>query len=612
MISELVEPLFANTYFADLVKNLENVYDALETKNVHEDHQKILDEIYEIVEKRKTEISKSSRTCAMWVKYLEMTQIARDLVRAERTGDWLLHLNTVQKCLPIFGASGHFNHLKTTYLYLMKSHQLPTSCPRVYENFVQGGFVCRRSAKFWGGLGLDLCIEQVLMRSLKTRGGLTRGSGFNEEMRTIWTLSAPVSSEYNLAMQELSGASYITSDQHREGTKARVQRDHQDFSKLQQFVAQFKPFAGESSETSELRNIVTGLHANENVNVDRYWSVGSEIVKNMAGKSVFDFSFSRKDKVTTMSFMKAVKIDDDRSIDPAVLFQRMIIITNTGEISLEEMVVHELCSFPPALFSSNSMPLEADKAPLAHALDDYCTSKLPGQKSTTPPKTDHYVMDGGSLIHRLNWEKGKTYGQIAEAYANMACSRYFRPTVVFDVYEEKPSTKDCTHMRRNPGQHQHPEVGITSTTTFLSNKKEDVISNSKNKDQLIKLVQGRLLAKNCQVQQVSGDADVAIAKAAVEEAETKSTTLIGEDTDLLVLLLYHSEHNDELYFRSDKMTKKTTSFYDIQLMREALGPKLPEMLLFSHAFTGCDIASRIAGIGKKGALQRLMKSDGLQ
>ena len=50
----------------------------------------------------------------------------------------------------------------------------------------------RRSDRLWAGLSPDLVIEQVLMRSIKTVGGLTRGRGMNDLQHAIWLLSTPV------------------------------------------------------------------------------------------------------------------------------------------------------------------------------------------------------------------------------------------------------------------------------------------------------------------------------------------------------------------------------------------------------------------------------------
>ena len=47
--------------------------------------------------------------------------------------------------------------------------------PDTYQQFQEGLHVVRRSDRQWAGLSTDLVIEQVLMRSIKTSGGLTRG-----------------------------------------------------------------------------------------------------------------------------------------------------------------------------------------------------------------------------------------------------------------------------------------------------------------------------------------------------------------------------------------------------------------------------------------------------
>jgi len=55
--------------------------------------------------------------------------------------------------------------------------------------------------------------------------------------------------------------------------------------------------------------------------------------------------------------------------------------------------------------------------------------------------------------------------------------------------------------------------------------------------------------EGCHVIHADGDADVDIVKAAITMSSYKSTTLIGEDTDLLVLLLYHGAKDcKDLYF----------------------------------------------------------------
>jgi len=39
----------------------------------------------------------------------------------------------------------------------------------------------------WAGLLCDPVIEQTMMKSLKGRGGLTRGRGMHKTVRHVWT-----------------------------------------------------------------------------------------------------------------------------------------------------------------------------------------------------------------------------------------------------------------------------------------------------------------------------------------------------------------------------------------------------------------------------------------
>ena len=61
-------------------------------------------------------------------------------------------------------------------------------------------------------------------------------------------------------------------------------------------------------------------------------------------------------------------------------------------------------------------------------------------------KTDCYVLDGGSLLHRLPWKKGDSYNAVAESYVDFTVRHYGQTTVVFGGYGEGPSIKDNTHQ----------------------------------------------------------------------------------------------------------------------------------------------------------------------
>ncbi|KAH3716799.1 hypothetical protein DPMN_059528 [Dreissena polymorpha] len=63
------------------------------------------------------------------------------------------------------------------------------------------------------------------MRSLKKTCFLSRHSGYNEVMQNRWTLSAPVTSEYNSAMQDFTELAYTTSPQHKDSSEVGIKRN---------------------------------------------------------------------------------------------------------------------------------------------------------------------------------------------------------------------------------------------------------------------------------------------------------------------------------------------------------------------------------------------------
>ena len=232
-----------------------------------------------------------------------------------------------------------------------------------------------------------------------------------------------------------------------------------------------------------MRNIITGINANDDVNVDDLFTVGNSTVQTMEGQSIFSYSHKRNTRVKTLATARAIKVTEDRTIDPALLFQRFLVVSQSGDLSLSEVMDYELCPYPPSLFEAKDCFRKPDKAQLVN----------------------HVTPTSG--------------------------------------------IKDNTHQRRGANKTAN-KVNISDATKFVG-KKEDFLSNSENKQAMIDLIAKCLQQKGCHVIQAEGDADVDIVKAAVSMCEYKSTTLIGEDTDLLILLLHHATLKDshELYFR---------------------------------------------------------------
>ena len=90
------------------------------------------------------------RTGKLWVQYIRQVLLLLNFIRAERTGDWSLHLQCVEMMIPHFHAAGHLPYAKSARLYLQKMKALPSMMPlEEYQKMTSNGlFTIRRTDSF--------------------------------------------------------------------------------------------------------------------------------------------------------------------------------------------------------------------------------------------------------------------------------------------------------------------------------------------------------------------------------------------------------------------------------------------------------------------------------
>ena len=168
------------------------------------------------------------------------------------------------------------------------------------------------------------------------------------------------------------------------------------------------------------------------------------------------------------------------------------------------------------------------------------------------------------------------------------------------------STKDMVHQRRAKG---HASVTVTFTEDMkLSMKKANFLANSVNKQQFIDML-GSYLQKKCKVYHASGDADVLIVQKTVESARVVDTVLVGDDTELLVLLCYHASlHSHNIFLKPEPKNAKNHRVWNITAVKQQLSPEVCSNILFLQVILGCDTTSQLYGIGKATSLKKFKSS----
>ena len=110
--------------YEDLLSGVISMEDACQTECVVTVKEKI--------EQLKSTM-KNQKTVQLWLVYMEMVAVLKKFLKAERLGDWTLHLEALREMLPFLAASGHNLYTKSVRLYLKKMAELKDTHPDIHS-----------------------------------------------------------------------------------------------------------------------------------------------------------------------------------------------------------------------------------------------------------------------------------------------------------------------------------------------------------------------------------------------------------------------------------------------------------------------------------------------
>ena len=126
----------------------------------------------------------------------------------------------------------------------------------------------------------------------------------------------------------------------------------------------------------------------------------------------------------------------------------------------------------------------------------------------------------------------------------------------------------------------------------LSVTKDVFLNDTTNKQRFIALLGAKISKNNCTVYHAKLDAEFLIVQKAVETAEYSNTVVVGDDTDLLVVLIHHTKliHNEICIILEPKKNSKC-GIWNVKQVKTELGSFVCQHILFLHAMLGCDTTS---------------------
>lgn len=133
------------------------------------------------------------------------------------------------------------------------------------------------------------------------------------------------------------------------------------------------------------------------------------------------------------------------------------------------------------------------------------------------------------------------------------------------------------------------------------------LSNICNKHKFVESLSVYLKSTAIKVKQADEDADLLIVNTAIDLRihSRNSVEVVGNDIDLLVLLIGLTPATDTIFFYKLTSSKKSSN----KLYSTSDNKNFKDFMLFAHAFAGCDTTSALFGKGKKRIIKILEKNE---
>ena len=211
-----------------------------------------------------------------------------------------------------------------------------------------------------------------------------------------------------------------------------------------------------------------------------------------------------------------------------------------------------------SLFDEEGVMRDRNKSKLGRAFK----SRLSEDDSGIVSRPSRVVVDGGWMLYQVDWKNCTAYGDLADKFVPLiqglskGCEKVLD---VFDGYQS--STKDHEHRHRHNLSCADLEVKHDSKIPVDRTR---FVSNGRNKEALIQLLMSRLpnSLRGVKCEKSNKDAGALQVRLTLSECDKTSDAVVvhENDTDLLMLLLFHGHMHKNLFFDDVQICKLWGAF----------------------------------------------------
>ena len=391
-----------------------------------------------------------------WIQFLDKMQIVYDMIRADREGNWLLHLDAIQRSLHEFGAWDGVNYFRWASVYLEEMQLLPKLSPIVYENFLKGkSFSIKITGGRFNAVGGDQKLEQTINLASK-RSDTFISNSKNKSFLGKW----------NLVYHEMLSVKQICAEytdiidssfegwQHNEASPTYTRKMEDQIQNMIYYIEnKGSPFT--SSCPTILQNFVTKQQMTHDIRNDLLNASQKGKAKYLEFRKEFFIEKSRRLSATihrsNLKSMKNILLSDSHSQKASCIAKtvstndRKIEIARERErgLTTDDLLKYDVVHSP--LLYDNGFMTKPNKSQLVIELEKNLSSQDYSYSNQLDSATTVDVM---ANIRRLPVKDVSTFSWFAKKFFS-SIQKYMsigRCNFVFDIYDDRPSAKDCERM----------------------------------------------------------------------------------------------------------------------------------------------------------------------
>ena len=441
---------------------------------------------------------KESETFHYWNNVLILISLMHDQIRADRTGDWLLHIRTVHKLQSIFHIMDRVNYARWSAVYLEDMLRLEKTAPEVLQQFLKGRFTVKRTDVPNTSVAVDQALEQTINKASKSQGGII-GSTRRKESVAMWDLTFH---EFLAVTNFFKDFVHLNNDNdelhlHRDFSKLTTKNSEEAVDKILDFflIRKINPFL---SGSHTLRNIVTEEIVDANVREDLlnifqnglqlYTKYKEElfISKTKSLSAPIPRNNLPNFKTIRTSNNPATKSKKKNSTTSET--QRIIAMANERNYPLRKLLRYELTYKYPLFDEDGLLKKEQNKSQLIRSLE-----KIENQiiETIDAEKETCLIIDVMLLLRKITWKGNNTFKDLINNFCNTVLHKASsmnvkRIDLVFDSYFQN-SIKSSEHQRRS--KTSSIEYNSINETIILPKQEDTFWGSSQNKILLQKFLQ---------------------------------------------------------------------------------------------------------------------------